>query len=286
MNGSLDTPHRPSITVHQQSRVLEVGFRRRRAVPHPVRADARLLAVGRGAGPRPGPGGAADRQARRRARRRSSRSATTPCSRRFSDGHDTGIFSWDYLYFLGSQQDELWQQYEERLAEAGRRPRRADAAAARRHRLRPFALNGAERDERDPLRLRDGRRGDEGAARARRVRLGRAELRPDERPDVARPAPRLEGLRGGGGQRARRATGCSTSPAAPATWRARSPRRSAPRGLVVHTDINEAMLRQRPRPPARRRRGRCRPSLCDAETLPFADGALRPRQRRPSACAT
>ena len=38
---------------------------------------------------------------------------------RFSDGHDTGIFSWDYLYFLGSQQAELWQKYEERLAQAG-----------------------------------------------------------------------------------------------------------------------------------------------------------------------
>ena len=37
----------------------------------------------------------------------------------FSDGHDTGIFSWDYLYFLGSQQDELWQKYESRLVEAG-----------------------------------------------------------------------------------------------------------------------------------------------------------------------
>ena len=38
---------------------------------------------------------------------------------RFSDGHDTGIYSWDYLYFLGSQQAELWQKYEERLAQAG-----------------------------------------------------------------------------------------------------------------------------------------------------------------------
>ena len=37
----------------------------------------------------------------------------------FSDGHNTGIFSWDYLYFLGSQQDELWRRYEERLAAAG-----------------------------------------------------------------------------------------------------------------------------------------------------------------------
>ena len=38
---------------------------------------------------------------------------------RFSDGHETGIFSWDYLYFLGSQQAELWQKYEERLAKEG-----------------------------------------------------------------------------------------------------------------------------------------------------------------------
>src|SRR6476469_5167353 len=26
----------------------------------------------------------------------------------FSDGHDTGLFSWDYLYFLGSEQERLW----------------------------------------------------------------------------------------------------------------------------------------------------------------------------------
>ena len=37
----------------------------------------------------------------------------------FSDGHDTGIFTWEYLYFLGSQQDKLWQDYEARLAAAG-----------------------------------------------------------------------------------------------------------------------------------------------------------------------
>jgi DUF971 family protein len=36
----------------------------------------------------------------------------------FSDGHNTGIFTWDYLYFLGSQQDKLWADYEARLAAA------------------------------------------------------------------------------------------------------------------------------------------------------------------------
>jgi len=37
----------------------------------------------------------------------------------FSDGHNSGIFSWDYLYFLGSEQDQLWTQYNERLQAAG-----------------------------------------------------------------------------------------------------------------------------------------------------------------------
>ncbi|MEY4317711.1 MAG: hypothetical protein RI902_1519, partial [Pseudomonadota bacterium] len=32
----------------------------------------------------------------------------------FSDGHDSGIFSWEYLYFLGAEQDKLWAEYERR----------------------------------------------------------------------------------------------------------------------------------------------------------------------------
>jgi DUF971 family protein len=39
----------------------------------------------------------------------------------FSDGHDTGLYSWDYLYELGRDQDKLWQEYLERLREAGAR---------------------------------------------------------------------------------------------------------------------------------------------------------------------
>ena len=37
----------------------------------------------------------------------------------FSDGHNSGIFSWDYLHFLGVSQDRLWVQYEQRLQQAG-----------------------------------------------------------------------------------------------------------------------------------------------------------------------
>ena len=38
----------------------------------------------------------------------------------FSDGHDTGIFSWDYLYELGTKQDTNWKSYLARLEQAGK----------------------------------------------------------------------------------------------------------------------------------------------------------------------
>jgi DUF971 family protein len=37
----------------------------------------------------------------------------------FSDGHDTGIYSWDLLYQYGLNQEALWQQYLDRLAQSG-----------------------------------------------------------------------------------------------------------------------------------------------------------------------
>jgi DUF971 family protein len=37
----------------------------------------------------------------------------------FSDGHDSGLFSWDMLHTLCIHRDELWQAYLDRLAEAG-----------------------------------------------------------------------------------------------------------------------------------------------------------------------
>jgi DUF971 family protein len=37
----------------------------------------------------------------------------------FSDGHDTGIYSWDLLYDYGRRQDEMWRHYLKRMEEAG-----------------------------------------------------------------------------------------------------------------------------------------------------------------------
>src|SRR5689334_12335306 len=38
----------------------------------------------------------------------------------FSDGHDTGIYSWDYLYDLGEKQASNWKSYLARLEQAGK----------------------------------------------------------------------------------------------------------------------------------------------------------------------
>lgn len=37
----------------------------------------------------------------------------------FSDGHDTGIYSWDLLYEYGHRQDEMWRHYLKRMEQAG-----------------------------------------------------------------------------------------------------------------------------------------------------------------------
>jgi DUF971 family protein len=57
----------------------------------------------------------------------------------FTDSHDTGIFTWDFLHRLGAQQQELWQQYLQRLHDAGhpgdsgRDPSAAAAQAPKQH---------------------------------------------------------------------------------------------------------------------------------------------------------
>ena len=37
----------------------------------------------------------------------------------FSDGHDSGLYSWDYLRFLCENQDQLWKEHLDKLAAAG-----------------------------------------------------------------------------------------------------------------------------------------------------------------------
>ncbi len=44
----------------------------------------------------------------------------------FDDRHDTGIYTWDYLYELGSDYDNKWQDYLERLKAAGHERRKSE----------------------------------------------------------------------------------------------------------------------------------------------------------------
>ena len=113
------TPRQPtSITVHQRTRVLEVGFDDGKAfrIPFELMRIYSPSAEVQGHGP--------GQEVLQTGKREVDVGALEPVGNyavlpRFSDGHETGIFSWDYLYFLGSQQDVLWQQYEERLAKEG-----------------------------------------------------------------------------------------------------------------------------------------------------------------------
>jgi DUF971 family protein len=129
---SSQTPQPTEITVHQQSRVLEVGFAdgRQFRIPFELMRVYSPSAEVQGHGPGQEVLQTGKREVELVALEPVGNYAVQPT---FSDGHDSGIFSWDYLYFLGSQQDEFWRRYEQRLQEAGvdrDAPMAASAASA------------------------------------------------------------------------------------------------------------------------------------------------------------
>jgi len=114
-----NTPQPTTITVHQQSRMLEVGFAdgAQFRIPFELMRVYSPSAEVQGHGP--------GQEVLQTGKREVALTALEPIGNyavqpSFSDGHDTGIFSWDYLYFLGSQQDDLWRKYEDRLQAAGK----------------------------------------------------------------------------------------------------------------------------------------------------------------------
>ncbi len=116
LTGSSPTP--VSLTAHGQSRVLEIAFSdgAQFRIPFELMRVYSPSAEVQGHGPGQEVLQTGKRQVELQALQSVGNYAVQPT---FSDGHDTGIFSWDYLYFLGSQQGELWAQYEQRLASAG-----------------------------------------------------------------------------------------------------------------------------------------------------------------------
>jgi len=112
------SPTPQDITVHGQSKVLEVSFSDGASfrIPFELMRVYSPSAEVQGHGP--------GQETLQTGKREVTLAGLEPVGNygvqpTFSDGHSTGIFTWDYLYFLGSQQEKLWAEYDQRLAAAG-----------------------------------------------------------------------------------------------------------------------------------------------------------------------
>ncbi len=111
-------PTPQSITVHAKSRVLEVVFSDGAAFRLPFELLRVYSPSAEVMGHGPG------QEVLQTGKREVAITALAPVGNyavqpQFSDGHDSGIFSWDYLYDLGQRQQALWNDYLQRLAAAG-----------------------------------------------------------------------------------------------------------------------------------------------------------------------
>ena len=113
-----DTPTPEALTVHSVSRVLEVGFSDGKTfrIPFELMRVYSPSAEVQGHGP--------GQETLQTGKREVTVVEIEPVGNyavkpTFSDGHDTGLFTWEYLYFLGSQEQELWADYDKRLQAAG-----------------------------------------------------------------------------------------------------------------------------------------------------------------------
>ena len=116
---SASAPPPEAITIHSRSRVLEMvwadGSRFR--VPFELMRVYSPSAEVAGHGP--------GQEVLQTGKREVQITAMNPVGNyavqpRFSDGHESGIFTWEYLRHLGANQEQLWRDYEARLAAAGR----------------------------------------------------------------------------------------------------------------------------------------------------------------------
>lgn len=112
-----DTPSPTALTVHQQSRVLEIGFSDGSAfrIPFELMRVYSPSAEVQGHGPGQEVLQTGKRHVTITGLESVGNYAVQPT---FSDGHESGIFTWDYLYLLGSRQTELWADYTVRLQAA------------------------------------------------------------------------------------------------------------------------------------------------------------------------
>ena len=113
-----ETPTPESLTVHGQTKVLEIGFSdgAHFRIPFELMRVYSPSAEVQGHGP--------GQEVLQTGKRHVTIAEIEPVGNyavkpTFSDGHESGLFTWEYLYFLGDQQEALWKQYEDRLQAAG-----------------------------------------------------------------------------------------------------------------------------------------------------------------------
>ncbi|MDI1269202.1 MAG: DUF971 domain-containing protein [Polaromonas sp.] len=113
-----DTPTPTELTVHAQSRVLQIAFSdgTEFKIPFELMRVYSPSAEVQGHGP--------GQEVLQTGKREVTVVELEPIGNYavkpvFSDGHESGIFSWDYLHFLGSEQARLWTDYLQRLEAAG-----------------------------------------------------------------------------------------------------------------------------------------------------------------------
>src|SRR5467141_5288992 len=110
-----DRPTPTEIKLHQKSRVLEVSFfdGSRFELPYEFLRVYSPSAEVRGHGP--------GQEVLQIGKKDVEIAAVEPVGNYavrlvFSDGHDTGLYSWDYLYALGEDKERLWKEYLDRMA--------------------------------------------------------------------------------------------------------------------------------------------------------------------------
>jgi DUF971 family protein len=112
-----DSPQPTEIKLHQKSRVLEISFDDGKSYRLPfefLRVHSPSAEV-RGHGP--------GQEVLQTGKKEVDITRVEPVGSYaiqlcFSDGHDTGIYSWDLLYQYGAQQETMWRQYLERMEQA------------------------------------------------------------------------------------------------------------------------------------------------------------------------
>lgn len=111
-------PTPTALTVHSQSRILEIAFSdgAQFRIPFELMRIYSPSAEVQGHGP--------GQEVLQTGKREVDVVALEPVGNYavkpvFSDGHESGIFSWDYLYHLGADEQQLWDDYHRRLQAAG-----------------------------------------------------------------------------------------------------------------------------------------------------------------------